>query len=475
MATKSSNKTIEFVRIGNPWLVGKNVNRVVPVYAVHNILAPDFDRDNALQSIKDSAFDAAKGLKGGLHHRVKLHEHEYVDLQQTVFGLLAPERRIFRDTKNGGANSLSGALFPLVAGLVTPTASDDGLGRRMRELLERYKGDWQSRLLELLAPTSAKDPATGFAMTLLGGVAGRQNPRAIAPPEKQLLGLDKACAEFVDRLIVKAQDASRIAAIRNLAFGVYAVSVIRMVAGPVVANSKKLPLVFAYGGLPPGRQGDPLVRASCKSFQSWIRASWQATADLLSMGIGGAAHLPQATGGDKLRQQINGLLRVRLGNREKDIESVLSSLKRRIDDHRFGPNWCREALESKAIGFKKSELARRVRSLGGNIGLTGPDRGSGSPRLVLDTPLLGVLVRGVVGIGHMEFERFISELAERFGLVLGLGDDDSIADRIEAIGSDGYDAYEILKRNQDLLRERLLRAGMARAYSDSHTEVYNDA
>ncbi len=474
MATKNSNKTIEFVRIGNPWLIGKNVNRVVPVYVVHNILAPDFDRDDALQSIKDSAFDAAKGLAGGLHDRVSLHEQEYVDLEQTVFGLLAPERRIFRDKAKGGASSF-GALFPLVAGLVTPTASDDGLGKRMRELLELHEGDWQSRLLELLAPTSAKDPATGFAMALLRGVAGHQNPRAIVPPGKQLRGLDKACAEFVDKLIVKAQDARRIAAIRNLAFGVYAVAVIRMVAGPVVANTKKIPLVFAYGGLPPGRQGDPLVRAACKSFQSWIRVSWQATAEVLSDEISAAVPLPRATGADKLRQQINGLLRDRLGTRERDIESVLSSLKRQIDDHKFGPNWCREALESKAIGFKKAELARRVRSLGGNIGLTGPDRGSGSPRLVLDTPLLGVLVRGVVGVGNMEFERFVSELAARFGLVLGLGADDSIADRIEVIGSDGYDAYEILKRNQDLLRERLLRAGMARAYSDSHTEVYNDA
>jgi hypothetical protein len=84
-------------------------------------------------------------------------------------------------------------------------------------------------------------------------------------------------------------------------------------------------------------------------------------------------------------------------------------------------------------------------------------------------------VRGIVGVGNMEFPRFISTVAEKFGLVLGLGEEDSIAQGMETLGSDGYDAYEILSRNQELLRERLLRAGMARAYSDSHTEVYNDA
>ena len=470
-----TNKTIEFIRIGNPWLVGKNVNRVVPVYALHNILAPDFDRNAALlQSIKDLAFDAGKGLRGGLRDHINVHEQEYIDLQETVYGLLAPERRIFRDKKMGGAGSI-GSLFPLVAGLVAPAGSDDGLGRRMRELLEQYGGDWQSRLVDLMAPAIAKDPATGFSMTLLGGVSGHQNPRMFVVPGESLKGLDKVCAEFVDRLIVSTQDAKRIATIRNLALGVYAVSVIRMVVGPVVETTKKIPLVFAYGGLPPGKQGDPLVRAACKSFQSWIGSSWAATAERLTTEINRASHLPRKSGAEKLRQQINGLLRDRIGDRRNDIENILSTLSRRITDHEFGPTWCRETLESKAVEFKKLELARRVRSLGGNIGLTGPDRGIGSPRLVLDTPLLGVLVRGVVGVGTMDFEKFISELTERFGLVLGLGVDDSIADRIEIIGSDGYDAYEILKRNQDLLRERLLRAGMARAYSDSHTEVYNDA
>src|SRR5690606_2619939 len=111
----------------------------------------------------------------------------------------------------------------------------------------------------------------------------------------------------------------------------------------------------------------------------------------------------------------------------------------------FDTQWCSEVLASKVVAFKKSELARRFRSLGANIGFAGPDRGTGNPRLVLDTPILGVLVRGIVGIGTMEFDAFVSELKDRFGLVVGLGRDDSVADQLEYIGSDGYDAYEVLE------------------------------
>jgi hypothetical protein len=248
-----------------------------------------------------------------------------------------------------------------------------------------------------------------------------------------------------------------------------------MVAGPATKRNKGLPLVFAYCGLPPGRSSEPLVRAACKSFQTWISASWKSTVELAYEEIAGAAHLPNAKGADKLRQQIHGLLQDRLGTRQRDIDSVLSALENRVTRGKLSVAWVREVFESKAVGFKKSELARRVRSLGANIGFTGPDRGTGSPRLILDTPILGVLVRGIVGVGTMEFDDFVSEVASRFGVVMGLGKDDSIADKMDAIGSDGYDAYEILERNQEMLRERLLRAGLARAYSDAHTEVYNDA
>jgi hypothetical protein len=473
MATRAANKTIEFLRIGNPWLVGKNVSRVVPIYLVHNLVAPDFESDKAIQAIKHLAFDAKRGIDDGLASRVAVQEQDYHDLQISVFGLLSPERRIFADKKRGGAGSF-GALYPLVAGLVSATSSDDGLGRRVRALMELHRTNWQDRLIELFLPSKAKDPATGFAMALLGGVAGHKIVAERPASKEKLTGFDLDVAEFIDRLIVAETGARRIAVIRDLTLGSYAMAIMRMVSGPIVERTNEVPMVFVYGGLPPGRQSDPLVRAACKSFQKWIASSWVETVSLAQQEIKSAKANSRSTPADRLRQKLKNALSNRTHAKERDIEAVIEGLKSSIDRKQFSDTWCREVSESKSVDFRKQELARRVRSLGANVGLTGPDRGTGSPRLVIDTPLLGVLVKGMLAVGEsMKFEQFVSELARRFGLVLGLGEDDEIAERLEFIGSSGFDAYELLVQNQELLRERLLRAGLARSYSDSHTEIVN--
>ena len=132
-------------------------------------------------------------------------------------------------------------------------------------------------------------------------------------------------------------------------------------------------------------------------------------------------------------------------------------------------------MESKEIAFSKAEFIRRIRVLGANIGFVGPDRGTGNPRLFFDTPLLAVIVKGVIGKKKsMDFRSFVTELAQKFGLVIGVGADESIADKVGIVGSGGFDPDEMLSRNQENFRERLVRVGLARTYSDSHTEVVAD-
>src|SRR5262245_48102371 len=138
MAKQVSKKSVEFLRIGNPWLVGKNVGRIVPVYVLHNLITPDIERDPSLQAIKHLAFDSELAIEAGLIDRLPNDKVGRENLSQTTFGLLSPERRIFRDRRRGGAGK-EGALFPLVGGLATATGSDDGLGRRLRELMELHE------------------------------------------------------------------------------------------------------------------------------------------------------------------------------------------------------------------------------------------------------------------------------------------------------------------------------------------------
>jgi hypothetical protein len=466
-----SAKTIDFLRIGNPWLVGQHVNRVVPVFAAHNVIAPDFARSRSLQSIKDLAFDAGKAIKESLSSYLQVPAEEYQDLQETTFGLLAPERRIFHDHRNGGANE-QGSLFPLVGGLAAPAASDDGLGKRLRELLLRHRSDWQKRLVALMAPKTAGDPATAFAVRLLGGAAGEPCPEELPRRPLVLRGIDKACAEFVDNLLDLEPSDNRVPAIRRFAIGAYFVGVLRMVAGVVTDAGDALPQVFVYCGLPPGEGGDPLVRAASKSFNRWIAASHSATARQIHATLKETPVLPRTPRTDRLRQQVRTLLGEKLG--ERQLDATMAGLARIIEGKELSEEWARRAIDSRTVGFSKSEYARRVRSLGANVGFAGPDRGR-MPRLMIDTPLLGVLAQGIVGRGSLPYEDFVTQLSERFGLVTGIGSDDTIVDRLGDLGSEGYDPYEVLERNQELLRERMVRTGLARTYSDSHTEVFGHA
>ena len=471
MATATNAKLIEVIRLGNPWLIGHNVSRVVPVYVINNVVAPDFARDNRLQSVKDLAFDASAAITGSLSAAINVASDDYPDLQATTRGLLSPEQRIFQDHRNGGASEI-GSLFPMIGGLTAPAASDDGLGKRVRELLERHRSDWQDRLAALMAPTEPRDPATAYAFTLLGRNAGRPELKKLPKRPSPLRGIDKSCASFLDNLLKVDPNENRVASIRRLAMGVYFVGVIRMVAGVVTDAGHDLPHVFIFCGMPPGKAADPLVRAASTSFTKWTQQSHAATAERLYSVLKDAPVLPKTPRMEKLRQQIRGLLATTLGDRS--LDGTMQALETIVDGNELTLDWCKRSLESSVLGLSKGELAKRVRSLGANIGFAGPDRGL-MPRLMIDTPLLGVIARGIAGNDSMPFEDFVTRLSEQFGLIVGVGSDDAVVDFLGDLGSEGFDSYELLQKNQELLRERMIRTGLARSYSDSHTEVFGHA
>lgn len=469
---KNTSKAIPVIRVANPWMVGKNVNRVVPLYALHNFACADFVRFKGEQAIKHLVFDAKRGTADKhLAGRFAVLPDELTDLERSVAGLLSPDRRVFRDKQRGGAGK-QGALFPAVGGLLAPTGSDDGLGKRFRELMDRHDTNWRDRLVALFGPPEAADPITGFAFRLLGNSPG-DRAESTEPRRHKLKGLDRACAKFVDNIIASAADARRVPAIRRLAVAVYFAALIRLVAGPVEADKKSLPLVWAFGGLPPGLPGDPLIRATSKSFTQWIGQSWDSHARQLYDRLK-AIPLPQRTPKtDRLRRRVHAAISDQLSGQQKKITAAAELMDALVQGQELSRDWCREALQSDAIGFTKAELARRVRSLGVNVGFAAPNRGL-LPRVVLDTPLLDVLVKGIAGRSPMPYTTFVTRLREHFGIVVGIGNDDSVIDQMQHFGSEGADAYDLLTRNQELLRERLLRAGLARTYSDSHTEVFSN-
>jgi hypothetical protein len=467
---KNTSKAIPVIRVANPWMVGSNVMRVVPLYALHNFACVDFVRFKGEQAIKHLVFDAKRGTTDkNLVGRFSVLPDELGDLERSVAGLLSPDRRVFRDKKRGGAGN-QGALFPAVGGLLAPTGSDDGLGKRFRELMAGHDTDWRDRLKTLFGPAVAADPITGFAFRLLGNSAGELSEPPV-PRRQKLTKLDQACAKFVDNVIEGAVDARRVPAIRRLAVAVYFAALIRLVAGPVERDKKTLPLVWAFGGLPPGMPGDPLVRATSKSFTQWIGQSWDSHARQLHDRLKAIPVPSRTPKADKLRRRVHAALTEQLPGQHRKLTAAAELMDPLVDGQELSVDWCREALQSDAIGFTKAELARRIRSLGLNVGFAAPNRGL-LPRIVLDTPLLDVLVKGIAGKKAIPFSTFVTRLRTHFGIVVGIGNDASVMDQMQHFGSEGADAYELLSRNQELLRERLLRAGLARTYSDSLTEVF---
>jgi hypothetical protein len=113
--------------------------------------------------------------------------------------------------------------------------------------------------------------------------------------------------------------------------------------------------------------------------------------------------------------------------------------------------------------------------MGSKIGFAGPDRGNGTPRFVCETPLLGTFVWGILGPDRsMDFDSFLEALDVRFGIVFTdvAGADECVT---RPLGLPLSQQHQVFRDNREHLRTRLVRAGLARAYSDGHTEVTSNA
>ena len=111
-----------------------------------------------------------------------------------------------------------------------------------------------------------------------------------------------------------------------------------------------------------------------------------------------------------------------------------------------------------------------------------------SARPAFEAEALPVLARGLVPeeSGHIPYLDFIDQLREQLGIVVGIGglltDRYTAAERnqqlaqIRACGPwrDEDELMSCLRRNEHFLEERLITAGLAKRFSDSHTEVFRE-
>lgn len=476
MSTKTTRAkaATDLFALGNAWIVGHNYNRAAPLYVLHNLakdLKPEGVKTKPIKSLAFEANPSTSSVPG-----IPDDPDQWRDLNDLVYGAFALDRRIFRDRTEGGASD-QGALFPIAAGLLESSSSDDGLGDRLLDLLDKEgrKTTFLERIAALYRKDAIRDPLSRLATILAGDDLGIPDEDQNRNTDSSNCGdegsvLDRNIAEMLFNLATPFTDARRISTLRDLAIGAHFCAQLRLLKGPIVAAGRDIPAIVSTD-LPPGDPDDPIVSASSVSFRWLVEASWRSATREIASRLEAESPLPGASGAQAWRQRMKLLLdRADIkGKGHEAIMGALGGLAFAADVS--AQDIVEEVLETR-LGFGPSTMAQRVRSLGTKVGFVAPDRGKGRPRFVLDTPLLAVIVKGILGDEpSIGFRDFVSRLHTRFGLVLGLGSDDSFVADLRLPGYDTTYLYDLLHSNEARLRRRMLRSGLARTYSDSHTEV----
>jgi hypothetical protein len=340
-------------------------------------------------------------------------------------------------------------------------------------------------LEELIRSSDPKDPVTATAVLLAENSASPKTPirstlkdtwygkRANAAGKFLSSGL----AEFLYNLVRPSTDARRLQKIQHLSRGLQTVTVLGQILGPIshatthsVSSAAEIAPLLAWGGTPPGDSNDPLIQ-DCQ--RSYLRAVGQVRQDLTRSLVDefGAVKLDSSI--PKEYRRTEAILNVlQKGGLSRDVAE--KSLKRMSAEQVStsgssvpDKKWCTE-LVNKAYG--QTNLSFGLRIMGRKVGLIGPKRGSGKPRFMCDTPLLGTLVIGLLGEGTADFREFVDTCRNKLGLVFGIGTNEKLVKEL-GLWSQLSRGRNSLLRNQEALRKRLIRAGLAREYSDGHTEV----
>jgi hypothetical protein len=210
-----------------------------------------------------------------------------------------------------------------------------------------------------------------------------------------------------------------------------------------------------------------MVVASSRSFQMVVEANRKAHLYLVE---GKLSNVQIASTTPTTQRRRSALRQALIDGGAIDAQAAIEQFERGgLDLGRGGYTdlpWLRKLLD---LGYSTAALTKAFRTTGRKIGVVAPDRGVGTPRFVLETPLLGTLAVAICEDKTLAFENFVDAVRDKLGLVLGPGTltEVPVLDLWESPGI----ARQQLRDSQEMLRVRLVRAGLATEYSDGHTEV----
>jgi hypothetical protein len=361
-----------------------------------------------------------------------------------------------------------GSPFPLHPGVVSKDPSDDGLGNAAWRLISSHMNDARVALGNLWSDDTCKDALSELA-ALVGGDDQLSSTLVELPDEqppfKGTTGADfgLALTQLSTRPLIAPQHVTRSLRIAATMRGVFAAVYLATIRAPefrrrTVNDWADTAPMFVYGGVPPGHSRSPEVRLAARSFERVVRAHRTGLEEILRARVA--------------RRRINvprsQYARVLLAS-----GFDLDDRTRREAEALLGQSTTAAVVASRIVNavYPAGHLERGFRSMGSKIGFAGPDRGGGSPRFVLETPVLAALVDVTLGETRAtRFEDWVDLLYESFGIIVGRGRAYDFEALLYPLESPGIVA-RALDANHDAVRRRMIRAGLAIEYSDTETEV----
>jgi hypothetical protein len=388
--------------------------------------------------------------------------HQFADALGIVIN---PDKRMFPK---------SGSFFPLHAALVDRNFSDDGFGRDIWQLVSSCQKDALVVLKALLSSAGSEDGLCALGAAIGAGYEAsvehsHETPWPWLQEKASPLATEFSnwLADLVLNPVVRDQVRVRSVRLASLSRAIACAAFLTSLRAPELSTKKakvwsELAPLFVYGGVPPGRSRDLAVRLSSRSFEAVVEAQLDSLRGLVYRRLEGARIPKQTPRGHELDAMLTvAFPGIPVSLREAAVAEI-----------RWNEDCSKVAKQLSRAIYPPGHLESAYRTIGRMIGLAGPDRGAGAPRFLLETPMLALLVSATAEPDRaVSYENWLDTVYERFGIVLGIGEQTDAVEILQPLGFGGS-LEQAVEHNHDLLRRRLVQSGLATEYSDGETEVH---
>jgi hypothetical protein len=446
-----------------PFVFSSYPDRLGPAHLVNGYLSSLFGNGDAGEKIRQSMRGKIPLLEY-VSGEIRNNPAKETALRDSLRTILDPDHRVFP----GG----QGSTFPLCAGVVRKDRSDDGFGKELADMVRSVDGSGLAEFSRTFVsgvtpdllfklggvighgetPTLKSEPSVTWPWVAKGGRFGKEISESLASLVSDSI---KNCPPLVSVRMASLTRASYLAAYLG---AIRSASILAMKPG----NWSEVAPMFCLGEQPPGDPRSPQGRLAIRSYDSVVAQKTKSIEVLIHGSITRA--------GRNITKNMPATekTRIRIANAFPNLTAQHQEAAVQLTKRLSTPDSQARTIAKHA--YPSAFVSSALRSTGRMIGIAGPDRGTGAPRFVLETPILALLVRATASEKPIVYADWLDRVYERFGLVLGFGNTHDFREMLADL-DEPMPVERALAANHEQLRVRLIRAGLAVEYSDSETEI----